>query len=183
MIFIFFFPVSHFDWITTLKNWNSGGSPKYNFLLNDGVPPPWLYIGEKADNFGQSIWDNVWCYWELGEPLGNFMETHWEQESNQEIPPLPTPTCKKKNWAFLSLCKPSHWLREIFISKVVCHHFSPKLMESMEVLWVYICDSCYSNTFPSLALKCQKIILFLEIHFNKKKINLWNFDNRYRQLF
>jgi hypothetical protein len=34
-----------------------------------------------------------------------------------------------------------------------------------------------------LALKCQKIILFLEIHFNKKKINLWNFDNRYRQLF
>ncbi len=88
--------MSHFDWITTLKNWNFGGSPKYDFLLNDGVPPPWLYIGEKADNFGQSIWDNVWCYWELGEPLGNLMETHWEQENNQEIPSFPTPTCKKK---------------------------------------------------------------------------------------
>jgi len=105
----------------------------------------------------------------LGNPLG----ICWKHIGNKKIvkkslhsPPQPA---RKRNWAFLSLCEPSHWLQEIFISKVICHHFSPKLMESMEVLWVYICDSCYSNTFPSLALKCPKNILFFEIHFNNKQ--------------
>jgi hypothetical protein len=51
--------------------------------------------------------------------------TCWEQSKNEKNPYSPCKTLKKKIKALSMHVKPSHWLHEISISKIVHHHFWP----------------------------------------------------------
>jgi len=77
----------------------------------------------KGRSLSRTYGIKLWCYW---EHIGDQKKTD---------PPSPPP--QKKNIGPYSLyVEPSHWLHEIFISKTVCHHFSPGLMESMGTVYI-----------------------------------------------
>jgi hypothetical protein len=65
-----------------------------------------------GNTFG--IWGTCWQH------QGNVVVTHWEQQKIQQ--PQPLPNEEKK----LTIC--SHWLHEISICKIVCHHFQHGLI-------------------------------------------------------
>jgi hypothetical protein len=64
-----------------------------------------LFLMHKCETFGQRIWDEVRCYWELvwgggggtiGNSLRTLIRTHWELDENtfgtRKNPNNPTPT-------------------------------------------------------------------------------------------
>jgi hypothetical protein len=64
-----------------------------------------------------------------GNILRNALGTLWEQKTTKK--PL-SPRPKRKQIGPLSIyVEPSPWLHQIFISKTVCHHFSPGLLEGL----------------------------------------------------
>ncbi len=78
------------------------------------------------------IWDRVKSYWEyiwgthleFGKHVGNIKGMPWEHTGNNKNSTTPpSPKRGKKNPP-----KCYHWLHEIFICKIVCHHFQPRLI-------------------------------------------------------
>ncbi len=69
----------------------------------------------------------------LGNTLGT-SETSWQLEGEHRENTLgtehPTPTPKHKRKK-LSPLEPSHWVHEISISKMFCHHFQPVLISPL----------------------------------------------------
>jgi len=92
------------------------------------VPSPWpSYNAEKGRTLGKAYGIKVWFYWDhIEEHIGNFMGT----ENSKKKPLGPRP--KRNQIGPLSMyVEPSPWLHQIFISKTVCHHFSPGLLEGL----------------------------------------------------
>jgi len=56
------------------------------------------YIGEKGRTLGKMYGIKARCYWEhLGEHIGNWKRTCWEQRKNEKNPPQPPhPKLKRK---------------------------------------------------------------------------------------
>ncbi len=89
--------------------------------------PRWLgYKAEEGRTLGKAYGIKVWFYWgHIEDHVGNSMRTE-----NPKKPLSPRP--KRKQIGPLSIyVEPFPWLHQIIISKTVCHHFSPGLLEGM----------------------------------------------------
>jgi hypothetical protein len=49
--------------------------------------------------------------------------------------PLPLPPPKGKQLGTLNACRASHWLHAIFLPKIVCRQFWPRLMARKKIIW------------------------------------------------
>jgi len=68
---------------------------------------------------------NLRCYW---EPLGELGELHGNKgKTKNPFPPHFAPPPSQLNLSLMHV-KPFHYLHEIFISKIICHHFWLELM-------------------------------------------------------
>jgi hypothetical protein len=124
---LFFFAMSHFNWPITQPKKHFEGSPKWNFLLEDGVNPLWsTYIGEKTTTLGKSsvairnIWVNTLRTW---GPCENLKRTDWEHEIVKKFNTHTCPPQKTKPWVFQMHVLLPHCLSKISIPTFVCHHF------------------------------------------------------------
>ncbi len=109
-------------WISVLELYHNTCDPmftsaqNYIRLWDKKMRCHWEHLREQIGNLG-----NILITW--WEQLENLMGTKWEQKRKETNPPL----------------EPSHWLHEISISKMVCHHFQPGLYYPNYKLRILIC--------------------------------------------
>ncbi len=97
--------------------------PNLNILMKV-KPLPNTIWDKKWGTIGNILGNTLWTWWEHFQNLiRTTLGTHWEPKNAP--PPLSPP---KPKWRKLSPLEPSHWLHEISISKMVCHHFQPGLL-------------------------------------------------------
>ncbi len=147
-------------------------SPKYKKGV---VPPLWpIYIGERKTTFVKTYGAKNSClyYEHVGGKNGNLMGTWWKHIGNNGIffyTPHPS-NPKGKTLGTLNACRVSHWLHAIFLPKIVCHHFWPRLMAKKKIIWGHNDPLMGQQNYP-LNLRFTHLEIFVKIFFQNPTVD------------
>ncbi len=113
----------------------------------------------QQDNIGQSVWDEVRCYWEhVEEHIGNLMGTHWELDENTLVttkvqmsqhPPSP----EEENWgpwAAIFFLMPTYilhlfWTRCIMGGDIVGVNMPTDMHETSVLFTLFLTRNAHSE--------------------------------------